>query len=121
MEMTAAVMALRSVRETDTPVVMMTDSAFLIGGITQWLPKWKNNGWKSSQGKVANWELWEELDRLGEGKTTHWLKVAGHSGHDLRWPTPWHPMPLMDGIRTEGHRFGRGIPTGLSDRPLGRG
>ncbi len=83
MELRAAIEALRALREP-AEVDLFTDSAYLKRGITEWLPRWKENGWKRRQGRrllpVANEDLWRELDRLTRVHKVrfHWL--AGHAG-----------------------------------------
>jgi ribonuclease HI len=48
-------------------VVIKTDSAHMLSGLTEWLPKWKGNGWKKSKGQpVANADCWKTIDRLLE-------------------------------------------------------
>lgn len=83
MELMAAIMAVEGVRELSTPVIIQTDSNYVLQGATTYLPKWKANGWKSSSGRVKNRELWMRLDDACIGKTIYWEKVAGHSGHVL--------------------------------------
>ena len=65
-------------------VVIHTDSAYVLGGITSWISNWERNGWKTANKKpVLNQELWQELISLVrnfEGKLS-WNKVKGHSGH----------------------------------------
>ena len=84
MELRAAIEALRALKEP-AEVDLFTDSAYLKRGITEWLPRWKENGWKRRQGRrllpVANEDLWRELDRLTRVHKVrfHWL--AGHAGH----------------------------------------
>lgn len=83
MEMTAVIMAVESIRETETPTIIETDSDYVLKGFTLYLPQWKVKGWKSSSGRVKNKELWERLDAACAGKTIYWEKVLGHSGHHL--------------------------------------
>lgn len=46
-------------------VVLKSDSAYLVQGITEYMPKWVANGFINSKGlPVANQELWQEVDRL---------------------------------------------------------
>lgn len=48
-------------------VVIKSDSAYVVGGVTEWLDKWKTNGWKSCKGQqVANVECWKQIDELVE-------------------------------------------------------
>ncbi|XP_023406137.1 ribonuclease H1 isoform X1 [Loxodonta africana] len=62
-------------------LVLYTDSMFTINGITNWVPGWKKNGWRTSTGKeVINKEDFVELDRLIQGMDIQWMHVPGHSG-----------------------------------------
>ncbi len=83
MEMEAALQALRQIQPAPSPVILLTDSTYMIKGITQWIHGWRKKGWKTSQGgDVLNRDLWEELDRLakGTGKPIDWRYVRGHVG-----------------------------------------
>ena len=51
-------------------------------GITEWILKWKENGWKNSNKEpVKNKDLWEKLDNLCEQNTINWKWVKGHSNN----------------------------------------
>ena len=79
MEMQAAIEALRA---TDGPIRLYTDSQYLKLGITEWMRKWKRNGWKTADGKpVKNKDLWETLDAAVAGRVVVWDWVKGHAGH----------------------------------------
>jgi len=59
-----------------------TDSQFLINCVTQWMKKWKTNGWKTATGQdVKNKEDLVELDKLlMPGRiNVKWNHVKGHS------------------------------------------
>ncbi|OOQ90844.1 hypothetical protein PEBR_02850 [Penicillium brasilianum] len=46
-------------------LVIKSDSEYVVKGATEWLPKWKENGWKKSSGQaVANAELWQIIDAI---------------------------------------------------------
>jgi len=63
-------------------VTIHTDSRYVMDGITQWMKKWKQNGWKTSDKKpVKNEDLWRELDAQCARHDVHWRWVRGHSGH----------------------------------------
>lgn len=83
MEMTAVIMAVESIRETETPTIIQTDSEYVLNNFKLHLPKWKVKGWRSSSGWVKNRELWERLDAACAEKTIYWEKVLAHSGHHL--------------------------------------
>ncbi|KAL2817110.1 ribonuclease H-like protein [Aspergillus granulosus] len=53
---------------TDEPlgaIVIKSDSEYVVRGLTEWLPKWKENGWKNAKGlPVANSYLFQRIDWL---------------------------------------------------------
>ena len=82
MEMTAAIKALEAVPHS-TPIIIHSDSQYVIKGATQWLRGWKAKGWRKADGKpVLNQELWLEIDRLTQGRKITWQWVKGHAGHE---------------------------------------
>ena len=82
MELTAAIEALEALKQP-SEVQLYTDSNYLRGGITQWIKKWKVNGWRTADKKpVANEELWRRLELATERHRVHWHWVKGHDGHD---------------------------------------
>jgi ribonuclease HI len=84
MELTAAVRGLEALKRR-TQVEILTDSVYVGKGISEWLPKWKANGWRRKDGKklvpIANEALWRELDMLLAKHQVRYTRVAGHSGH----------------------------------------
>lgn len=81
MELTAAIEGLRALKRP-CDVVITTDSEYVRKGITEWMAKWKVNGWKTA-GKTAvkNADLWQLLDELSRKHQVEWRWVKGHSGH----------------------------------------
>ena len=84
MELTAAVMAFRALKEP-CQVEIYTDSEYLKKGITDWINNWKKLGWRrGSPGKtkpLANADLWKELDQAIFDHQVSWHWVRGHAGH----------------------------------------
>jgi len=81
MELTAAIEALKTLKGF-TPAVVTTDSTYVRDGLTQWLPRWRKNNWKTSSNKpVKNIDLWMTLNRLCRKHSVEWKWVKGHSGH----------------------------------------
>ena len=81
MELLAAIKALESLKEP-CEVNLYTDSKYVKQGITQWIMKWKVNGFKNSKKKpVVNAELWRRLDVLANQHQINWQWVKGHAGH----------------------------------------
>jgi ribonuclease HI len=83
MELRAAIAALRALTRPCL-VEVHTDSEYLRRGITEWLPRWQRNGWRTtSKEPVKNQDLWRALnDALRTHQITwHWVK--GHAGDPL--------------------------------------
>ena len=81
MELLAAINALESLSRPST-ITVVTDSAYVKGGITQWLFGWKKNGWRTSNKKpVKNEDLWQRLDTARQQHNVTWEWVKGHAGH----------------------------------------
>jgi ribonuclease HI len=80
MELMAAIAALEALTRPSV-VRLHTDSVYLRSGITSWLPKWKLNGWRTSDKKpVKNADLWQRLDAAAQRHQVQWLWVKGHAG-----------------------------------------
>jgi ribonuclease HI len=81
MELTAAVSGLSALREA-CDVEIITDSEYLRRGITEWIHKWKRNGWKTARKEpVLNQDLWQELEAQIARHKTHWTWTKGHASH----------------------------------------
>ena len=81
MALSAAIMALEEVN-TNSEITIYTDSTYVKNGITEWVLKWKENGWKNSNKEpVKNKDLWEKLDNLCEQNTINWKWVKGHASN----------------------------------------
>ena len=79
MELQAAIEGLRTLPPT-VPATVISDSEYLIKGMTQWLMGWKNRNWRTAAKKpVENRDQWEALDALDGGRV-NWRWVRGHSG-----------------------------------------
>jgi ribonuclease HI len=83
MEITAALRALEAI-DAGAEVDLFTDSSYLRLGITQWLRRWKAEGWRVRGGEpVKNDDLWRELERAAQRHRVRWHWVKGHSGQEL--------------------------------------
>jgi ribonuclease HI len=81
MELLAAIEALEALKRPSV-VELHTDSQYLRQGITQWIAKWKVNGWRTAdRSPVKNADLWRRLDEVQARHTMHWHWVKGHAGH----------------------------------------
>jgi len=83
MELTAVIQALAALKRP-CEVDLYLDSQYVRQGITEWISRWKANGWRTSAKQpVKNAELWQELDALvsAAGHRIRWHWVKGHAGH----------------------------------------
>ena len=81
MELTAVIESLKSLNRK-CKVIITTDSTYVKNGITDWIYKWKQKGWKTANKKpVKNKEYWIELDQIVSNHKISWEWVKGHSGH----------------------------------------
>lgn len=84
MELIAVISGLEALREP-CDVTLFTDSVYVGKGLSEWMPKWKANGWQRREGvewkPVMNEELWKRLDELLSVHRVAYQRVAGHSGH----------------------------------------
>ena len=84
MELEAVVQGL-SLLKRPCRVELFTDSVYVGKGMTEWMPKWKQQGWKRKEKSklvpVKNEDLWKKLDSLISTHRVKYTRVAGHSGH----------------------------------------
>ena len=81
MELLAAIKALQSLKRP-CRVNLYTDSNYVKQGITEWIIKWKKNGFRNAKNKpVLNSDLWKQLDQLAFIHQVNWFWIKGHSGH----------------------------------------
>jgi ribonuclease HI len=81
MEMMAAIAALEALTRPKT-VKLVTDSRYVMDGMTRWLANWKKRDWRTADRKpVKNVDLWQRLEACASPHDIEWEWVRGHSGH----------------------------------------
>lgn len=81
MELTAVIKGLEAVSKPSS-VTVITDSQYLVKGMTEWIQAWLEKNWKTSGKKpVKNVELWQRLLELADQHQIQWQWVQGHAGH----------------------------------------
>lgn len=81
MELLAVIKGMEALKEPCS-VQVVTDSRYVMQGITQWMANWKRNNWKTADRKaVKNQDLWTRLDQALQSHQVQWRWVRGHSGH----------------------------------------
>jgi ribonuclease HI len=82
-ELTAALEGLQRV-PVGQAVELVSDSQYVLKGLTEWRSGWERKGYKNSKGEqVANLALWKQLFAVADARilTTRW--VRGHNGDPL--------------------------------------
>jgi ribonuclease HI len=84
MELTAVIRGLEALTRPAV-VELVTDSIYVGKGLTEWMPKWKANGWRRRENgrwaEVKNEDLWRQLDELLARHRVRFTHIRGHSGH----------------------------------------
>jgi ribonuclease HI len=79
-EIKAAIEGLSRIPE-GAEVELVSDSQYVLKGLSEWRAGWERKGWRNSKGEpVANLELWKQLFALADERkvVTRW--VRGHNG-----------------------------------------
>ena len=66
---------------THAEVTYVSDSKYLVKGMTEWIPGWVTRGWRRKGGAIENLPLWQKLVQAAEGHSVRWRWVRGHNDH----------------------------------------
>lgn len=81
MELMAVIAALEALKRPIC-IEITTDSQYVKRGVTEWMARWKRNGWRTADKQpVKNRDLWERLDGALGSHQVRWHWVKGHAGH----------------------------------------
>ena len=81
MELLAAISALETLARP-SELTIITDSAYVKNGVTEWIHGWKRKGWKTASGSpVKNVDLWQRLEAAQARHKVKWAWIKGHAGH----------------------------------------
>jgi ribonuclease HI len=81
MELTAVIEGLRLLKRP-CRVRVVTDSTYVVKGMTEWIGRWLRAKWKNSRKEpVLNRDLWESLLELSRPHQIEWQWIKGHHGH----------------------------------------
>ncbi|MEK6675240.1 MAG: ribonuclease HI [Planctomycetota bacterium] len=82
MELTGAIEGLRAIKPTKRwRVCLVSDSQYVIFGLTQWIDGWIKKNWRRGKEEVKNVDLWQTLYALTQQFDMSYEHVLGHSGH----------------------------------------
>ncbi|NBZ88150.1 ribonuclease HI [Stagnihabitans tardus] len=81
MELLAAISALECLSRP-SELTIVTDSAYVKNGVTEWIHGWKRKGWRTAGGSpVKNVDLWQRLEAAQARHKVKWAWIKGHAGH----------------------------------------
>ncbi|MFZ1492192.1 MAG: ribonuclease HI [Candidatus Competibacter denitrificans] len=81
MELLAVIHGLEALKRP-VRVRIVTDSQYVMKGMTEWLVGWKQRGWRTAgRQPVKNIDLWQRLEAALTPHEIEWEWVRGHSGH----------------------------------------
>jgi ribonuclease HI len=81
MELLAAISALEALSRP-SEITIVTDSAYVKNGVTEWIHAWKRKNWRTAGGSaVKNVELWQRLEAAAAHHQVTWRWIKGHAGH----------------------------------------
>jgi ribonuclease HI len=86
MEMMAVLKSLELIesRTNNGEIVIFSDSAYVVNGISGWMFAWEKNGWKTKEGNIVlNQDIWKDLFGICFRLKSRGLKlekVPGHAG-----------------------------------------
>lgn len=80
MELMAVIQGLRAIQPNVKTLVVL-DSKYVKQGYEEYLPRWIQNGWRTSTKEpVKNQDLWEILHAIASNSQIEWRYVKGHAG-----------------------------------------
>ena len=79
-ELQAAIEGLSRV-PVGAPVELVSDSQYVLKGLTEWRKGWERRGFRNAEGKpVSNLALWQQLFALADARKLQVRWVRGHNG-----------------------------------------
>ncbi len=82
LELLSAIKGLEYIPQNIEKIRIITDSRYVIKGLTEWVINWRLNDWYTIQGrKVRNIEYWKKFDQLTQGKYIEFQWIKAHSFH----------------------------------------
>lgn len=107
MELLAAIEGLRAIKPGRKWCVrLVSDSEYVILGLTQWIDGWIAKGWRRGKGRdsapVKNADLWQTLHELAQRFDMSYEHVRGHSGHPENEECDRLAVAAIDEVRRGG-------------------
>ena len=104
MELSGAIAGLEALKEPGRRVKVVSDSQYLIKGMTEWIHNWIKNGRlneDTDQLPLPNADLWRQLFALSLKHEIEWEWVKGHAGHPFNERCDRLARQAVDTLRDE--------------------
>lgn len=62
-------------------VLYFSDSQYLVRGMSEWISRWKEQGWRRKGGSIENLDLWQTLDHVAAKHDISFTWIRGHHGN----------------------------------------
>ncbi len=95
-----ATFALLSQKGHRLRVLYVSDSEYLVKGMTDWVPAWRARGWRRKAGAIENLALWQALVQVAGGHDVIWRWVRGHAGNPKNEYADWLAVRAAEEQRT---------------------
>lgn len=107
MELMAVIKALEALKRKDYPVVVYSDSAYIVNCFRQkWYVSWMKNGWKNKKKQdVKNKDLWQRLFDLVELLDFSIYKIKGHLSPSSKQVDKWYESFIIEEHKTSKDDF----------------
>lgn len=80
MELMSVIAAFRQLKKP-CAIKVISDSVYVVKGMTEWMPGWIKKNWVNSRKEpVLNRDLWELLLQLSAPHKVEWKWIKGHNG-----------------------------------------
>src|SRR5213080_26924 len=83
MALAGAIAALEWIRRQwkHARVVYVSDSQYLVKGMSEWVAGWEARGWKRKGGVLENQDLWQKKVQEAAAQDVEWRWIAGLAGY----------------------------------------
>jgi ribonuclease HI len=115
MELRAVIAALQALRRP-CRVELFTDSEYVRRGVTEWLGRWRRNGWlTATRQPVKNQDLWRELYAAMHSHKVTWRWVRGHAGNELNERTDQLAVSALNTVGLHGQPDLEGLDVAIPE------
>ena len=85
MELIAVIESIEYIKKSYSDIDKITiysDSRYVVNGVTEWLPKWIENGWRKADNKeLLNRDLWVKYCVISHNINIEYNWIKAHNGH----------------------------------------